>query len=183
MLDQRQHYTLFSHLERKFSFSFLFNFSRAYYNQTWDRTQLTAHRTGKPKGVQVQHQAFCSSVAGKASVYCRTAESRMLSFASWAFDSSLDELFVTLAVGGTVCIPNDEERTNDLVGFINRMGINTVDLPQSVVNLFYSSEVPSVEVVIIGGEEMSKATIERWCKHVALVNAYGPTEASVTSVA
>lgn len=107
----------------------------------------------------------------------------MLSFASWAFDSSLDELFVTLAVGGTVCIPNDEERTNDLVGFINRMGINTVDLPQSVVNLFYSSEVPSVEVVIIGGEEMSKATIERWCKHVALVNAYGPTEASVTSVA
>ncbi|KFZ20070.1 hypothetical protein V501_00313 [Pseudogymnoascus sp. VKM F-4519 (FW-2642)] len=144
---------------------------------------FTSGTTGKPKSVQVQHQAFCSSVAGKASVYCRTAESRMLSFASWAFDSSLDELFVTLAVGGTICIPNDEERTNDLVGFINRMGINTVDLPQSVANLFYSSEVPSVEVVIIGGEEMSKATIERWCKHVALINAYGPTEASVTSVA
>ena len=107
----------------------------------------------------------------------------MLSFASWAFDSSLDELFVTLAVGGTICIPNDEERANDLVGFINRMGINAVDLPQTVANLFCSSEVPSVEVVIIGGEEMSKATIERWCKHVALINAYGPTEASVTSVA
>ncbi|OBT84035.1 Nonribosomal Peptide Synthase (NRPS) [Pseudogymnoascus sp. 03VT05] len=144
---------------------------------------FTSGTTGKPKGVQVQHQTFCSSVAGKASVYCRMAESRMLSFASWAFDSSLDELFVTLAVGGTICIPNDEERTDDLVGFINRMGINTVDLPQSVANLFYSSEVPSVEVVIIGGEEMSKATIERWCKHVALINAYGPTEASVTSVA
>ncbi|KFZ11044.1 hypothetical protein V502_07777 [Pseudogymnoascus sp. VKM F-4520 (FW-2644)] len=144
---------------------------------------VNAPPTGKPKGVQVQHHAFCSSIAGKASVYCRTSESRMLSFASWAFDSSLDELFVTLAVGGTICIPNDEERTNDLVGFINRMGINAIDLPQPVANLFCSSDVPSVEVVIIGGEEMSKATIERWCKHIALINAYGPTEASVTSVA
>ena len=144
---------------------------------------FTSGTTGRPKGVVVQHQAFCSTIIHKARVYRRTSQSRVLSFASYAFDNCLDEELLTLAVGGTVCIPTEDEKMNDLVSFMNRMQVNAADIPQSVANLYKPRDLPFVKVFIMGGEAMSKATIEQWGGAVDLINAYGPTEASVTSVA
>ena len=144
---------------------------------------FTSGTTGRPKGVVIQHQAYCSTIVHKARVYRRTSESRVLSFASYALDNCLDEELLTLAIGGTVCIPTEDEKMNDLVGFMNRMQVNTADIPQSVANLYRPNDLPFVKVFIMGGEAMGHATIEQWGGTVDLISAYGPTEASATSVA
>ena len=144
---------------------------------------FTSETTGRPKGVVIQHQAYCSTIVHKARAYRRISESRVLSFASYALDNCLDEELLTLAIGGTVCIPTEDEKMNDLVGFMNRMQVNTADIPQSVANLYRPNDLPFVKVLIMGGEAMSNATIKQWGGTVDLINAYGPTEASATSVA
>ena len=144
---------------------------------------FTSGPTGRPKGVVVQHQAYCSTIVHKARVYRRTSESRVLSLASYALDICLDEELLTLAIGGTVCIPTEDEKTNDLMGFMNRMQVSTANIPQSVANLYRPNDLPFVKVFIMGGEAMTSATIEQWGGTIDLIKAYGPTEASVTSVA
>lgn len=52
------------------------------------------------------------------------AKSRVLQFAAHTFDASLVEILTTLMMGGTVCIPTEESRLNNIVSVINDMNVN-----------------------------------------------------------
>lgn len=40
-------------------------------------------------------------------------------------------------------------------------------------------EVPSLQVLVTGGEAMQARHIAKWCSSTALVNAYGPSECAI----
>ncbi|KAJ3549385.1 hypothetical protein NM208_g528 [Fusarium decemcellulare] len=80
---------------------------------------FTSGTTGKPKGTIVGHSAFCTGATAHGSAMGMTESSRVLQFASHTFDASIMEILTTLIHGGTVCVPNDEERINDIAGAIN----------------------------------------------------------------
>lgn len=77
---------------------------------------FTSGTTGKPKGIVTEHRAFCSGVAARSQAIMRSSESRILQFASFAFDTCLEEILTTLMQGGCVCIPSEQERLSDLAG-------------------------------------------------------------------
>jgi amino acid adenylation domain-containing protein/non-ribosomal peptide synthase protein (TIGR01720 family) len=143
---------------------------------------FTSGTTGKPKGTIVEHAAFCTNAVAHGTCMGIDESSRVLQFASYTFDASIMEILTTLIKGGTVCIPSDEERIHDLAGAINRMGVTWTLLTPSVAQLIQPEQVPSLKVLVNGGEAMSSAHKTTWAaSHVCMMNAYGPSETAVTA--
>lgn len=142
---------------------------------------FTSGSTGKPKGIVLEHHAICSSAKAHGPAMNYGPDARVLQFASYTFDVSIGETFTCLMSGGTLCIPSEDERMNDLAGVINRMNAKVVYLTPSVVSLLHPSQVPGVHTLALGGEAVRENNITTWAEHTNLVNIYGPAECSVWS--
>lgn len=142
---------------------------------------FTSGSTGKPKGTIVSHSAFCTGATAHGSAMGMDESSRVFQFASYTFDASIMEILTTLIHGGTVCVPSNDERENDIAGAINRMHVNWALLTPSVAQLIPPSLVPGLKTLVLGGEAMSSAHISSWASSVQLMNAYGPSETAVVA--
>jgi amino acid adenylation domain-containing protein/non-ribosomal peptide synthase protein (TIGR01720 family) len=142
---------------------------------------FTSGSTGKPKAIVIEHAAICASALAHSKAFVMNPNSRVFQFASYTFDASIVEILTTLMVGGCVCVPSDEERINDLPGAIKRMNANWTLLTPSVANTVKPESVPTLKVLVTGGEKMTAGFIEKWAKSVCLINAYGPSECSVVA--
>jgi len=139
---------------------------------------FTSGSTGKPKGVVLEHRSIVTSMFAHGPKLGIQPGTRFLQFASYPFDVSLEEIFTTLILGGCCCIPSEEQRMSNVVGAINELNVNFVDLTPTVASMIDPNKVPSVKVMAMGGEQLSKAVIEKWCRRVRLHGFYGPSEAS-----
>ncbi|PQE22797.1 non-ribosomal peptide synthetase protein [Rutstroemia sp. NJR-2017a BBW] len=143
---------------------------------------FTSGTSGTPKGTVITHQAYCSGARdhSKALLFKRT--SRFLQFASYTFDTSIEDILTTLISGGCLCIPSEEERVSDIPGAITRMNVNAADLTPSYISSISPDSVPSLKQVTLGGEPITANVIKTWANRVRLINAYGTTECCVTSI-
>ncbi|KAB8275020.1 hypothetical protein BDV30DRAFT_237045 [Aspergillus minisclerotigenes] len=145
---------------------------------------FTSGTTGVPKGIEIEHRAYLTAALARLSPFERSAKSRVLQASSFCFDLSIEDMCTTLLAGGTIVMPSEHERINDLAGAINRYAVNKVSLTPSVANLLVPQNVPSLEVLVVGGEVPSEALYDRWTStRVHLLNAYGPTECSMWTTA
>lgn len=142
-------------------------------------TIFTSGSTGQPKGVMIEHRAWLTSAFAYGSDQGLSHSSRVLQFASYAFDMSLMEIFTTLIFGGCVCVPADEDRFGNIEAFVNKTGVNTIILTPSYAKLLDPTTMPSVKKLIVGGEAVPGDLLETWSPHVDVYIAYGPTEASI----
>ena len=140
---------------------------------------FTSGTTGLPKGTIISHQAFATGATEHAPAILMHKNSRVLQFSNLCFDASIMEILTTLMTGGCVCIPSDEERLNDISGAIERMSVNWTLLTPSVANVLEPDLVPSLQVLVTGGEAMQPRHIAKWRGKTSLVNAYGPSECAV----
>ncbi|MCO5187500.1 MAG: amino acid adenylation domain-containing protein [Anaerolineae bacterium] len=156
----------------------------------------TSGSTGRPKGVTVPHRAVVNFVADAIERYDIGPTDRVLQFASPAFDTAVEEIFPTLAAGGTLVLrPIDLPDTfADFARQIERNAITVLDLPTA----FWHSWVAEmqrdrhmfpacVRLVIVGGEAARLDTYRQWRERtgtdVRWVNTYGPTETTVVATA
>lgn len=140
---------------------------------------FTSGSTGKPKGIVLEHRNVCSTADTMHNVQFLDSSSRVLQFSSYTYDVYIEEIFITLMWGGCVCIPSEDQRRNDLSGFIGRMGVNWVDLTPTVAAMLHPDECPSLTTVVVGGEKLTQDVLETWVDRVNMVYAYGPAECSV----
>ena len=143
---------------------------------------FTSGSTGKPKGVMIEHNAYLSGALARTAAIERNQASRVLQFSSYSFDTSIEATLTTLAVGGTICVPAEEQRTGDIAAFIQNNAVNTIDVTPSVLSLLDPETVPSVRTVIVGGERTTGQLVRTWLPHVdSIFNTYGPTETSIVA--
>ena len=141
----------------------------------------TSGSTGKPKGVVLEHRALVTSCNAHGSALGFDHDTRVLQFASYTYDNHLEEILTTLQHGGTVCVPSDHDRLNDLTGAISRLGANFLTLTPTVATYLNPAEMPTVRKLGLGGEALTRAVLDVWGDKVKIYNEYGPSECSVNS--
>ena len=155
----------------------------------------TSGTSGRPKGVVVSHGSLSNFIQAAMVKYEMSSNDRMLQFASFTFDASVEEVWTTWCSGATLVI-RDEEMISSPQRFMQQCdeyGITVLDLPTAYFHhLAGSSEVDLLRIparlrlVILGGEALQPAMTVRWRTipggSPRLVNTYGPTEATVVAV-
>jgi amino acid adenylation domain-containing protein len=154
----------------------------------------TSGTSGHPKGVVVEHRNLLHYVQAAAEAFAIRQGDRVLQFASLAFDASVEEIFTTLAAGGTLVL-RDDGMLESAATFLARCGdldITVLDLPTAYWNELVASaarenwqQAEALRLVILGGERVTVERLERWQDtvgpRVELLNTYGPTEATVAA--
>ncbi|KAJ4297840.1 hypothetical protein N0V90_005736 [Kalmusia sp. IMI 367209] len=142
---------------------------------------FTSGSTGKPKGVVTEHRGICTAAMEQGKRINLDSNSRVLQYASYAFEVTILETFHTLFHGGCICPLSQDQRMNDIVGAINQLNANWAFFTPSLVRTFQPEQVPCLKTVVLGGEALGADNIEVWAKKTRLVNGYGPTETCVFS--
>ncbi|KAL7925987.1 hypothetical protein ACQKWADRAFT_329035 [Trichoderma austrokoningii] len=140
---------------------------------------FTSGSTGRPKGMVIQHNNICSSSDAYGAGLGIGPGTRIFQFSAYTFDVGILDCLVSLMRGACLCIPSDHARINDLPGAIQSTKANWVFLTPTVANLLSPADVPSLKVLCLGGEAISKKCADRWVHHVELHGLYGPAEASI----
>lgn len=140
---------------------------------------FTSGSTGTPKGVKISHETYTSSAIPRAKAVGYTPESRVLDFASYAFDVSIDSMLLTLGNGGCLCIPSDEDRLNDINEVIRTMRINYAGLTPSVGRILDADVIASLSGLGLGGEAVSARDANYWGKETRIIIGYGPCECTI----
>lgn len=141
----------------------------------------TSGSTGLPKSVMLEHKSLASALTSIVQRCGWNAETRMLQFASYVWDTSIGETFGALLSGGCVCIPSEEARLSALAAYIRSNRINSAWLTPTVLRTLEPRDVPNLRVLLSIGEAISPDAAVTWGKSVRLFNGWGPCESSVLS--
>ncbi|EED19142.1 nonribosomal peptide synthase, putative [Talaromyces stipitatus ATCC 10500] len=143
---------------------------------------FTSGSTGRPKGIIITHENFCSTIDVHQQGLELSETSRVYDYASYSFDIAVHNTLMTLASGGCVCIPSEDDRENDIEGSIERLQANWADLTPSVARLIDPTAVPALQVLVLSGEAVGKDLVQLWAARVKLINAYGPAECQICTI-
>jgi len=155
----------------------------------------TSGSTGTPKGVAVQHAALATHCRVMRDHYRITSSDRVLQFSSFSFDPSIEQIFVPLTCGAPIVVSSDDDRDpNRLTDLLVREQVTVMNLPtayweqwvRNMANPEHHDTLSALRLVIVGGEAMSPDAVRVWnrlplSESTTLLNAYGPTEATITT--
>lgn len=141
--------------------------------------QFTSGSTGLPKGCLISHSQYTSGAIPRADAVGYRSHSRVLDFASYAFDVCIDSMLCTLAHGGTLCTPSEDRRMNDMSGAMRDMRVTFAGMTPSVARTLDVDILSQLDSIALGGEGVSASDAASWGQKTKVVNAYGPSEATV----
>ncbi|MEV4314211.1 amino acid adenylation domain-containing protein [Actinocrispum sp. NPDC049592] len=142
----------------------------------------TSGSTGRPKGVMVSHHNAVNLMNWAASTFSGRL-SRVLASTSLNFDVSVFEIFAPLVAGGSI------ELVQDLLVLAERpwQGSLASGVPSVFANLLDGPGLDvDADVLVLAGEALPAKVFDSLRKAVPgaqVVNAYGPTEATVYATA
>lgn len=143
----------------------------------------TSGTTGKPKGVVVTHQSFCNFIRVAAASYGYRPGDRVYQGMTIAFDFSSEEIWVPFAAGATI-VPAPGQQPlvgEELSDFLRTHRITCMACSPTLLSSI-ESDVPSLRLILVGGEACSQKLVTRWARPGrSILNTYGPTEATVTA--
>ena len=139
----------------------------------------TSGTTGVPKGVQLCHRNIAAYARSNAKSLGITSDSATAAYASFGFDASMGDFSTALASGAPLYIIPEEIRLDlpALNDFFERNGITHLLMTTQVATQFALNfpENKTLRALYTGGEKLSSFAPPKY----RLVNAYGPTEATV----
>ncbi|HEX8709118.1 MAG TPA: non-ribosomal peptide synthetase, partial [Pyrinomonadaceae bacterium] len=95
---------------------------------------------------------------------------------------SVSEIFVTLLAGAALHLARPEQLLPgpDFISLLREQAITTVTLPPSLLSALPAEELPALRTLVCAGETCTREVVQRWsAQGRRLINAYGPTEATV----
>lgn len=146
----------------------------------------TSGTTGVPKGVPITYDALFSLIRKTRDIppLRITRESRLLQFVSISFDPSVLTIFGALYYGSRLIVATQEQRLDVslLIRLIRQEAVTYAALPASVISVFPTFELPSLQVLASGGEALPAPIVDRVVGHgYSFLNFYGPTENTIMS--
>ncbi|MGD2114495.1 MAG: amino acid adenylation domain-containing protein, partial [Acidobacteriota bacterium] len=146
----------------------------------------TSGSTGTPKGVQVCHRNLLFAARALAERYRIGATARLLQIAPLSFDASVAEIFPTLLAGGTLCFGRADDLLPGpaLAELLRDRAVSHLTLvPSALAAMPEAAELPDLRILVVAGEACPAELAGRWRRGRTLINAYGPTEATICAAA
>lgn len=154
----------------------------------------TSGSTGQPKGVQIPHQAIAAHCLNVAQVYALQPRDRVLQFGTFTFDASLEQMLSALIAGAQLVVRGPEVWSPEtLLKQAKALGLTVMNLPpaywhhvlQEWARTPQRLEDSQLRLVIIGGDRLLSEALQLWrqtpLRSTRLLNAYGPTETTITA--
>jgi amino acid adenylation domain-containing protein len=141
----------------------------------------TSGSTGTPKGVAVEHFGTINLIATQVAAFGIDSDSRVLQFASMAFDASISEIFTALSQGAALVLA-DRRALHDgaaLRDLVQQHAVSIATLPPALLACLNPDHFPCLRTVVSAGEALDVQVAQRWARGRTLLNAYGPTETTV----
>jgi amino acid adenylation domain-containing protein len=153
----------------------------------------TSGSTGTPKGVLIPHRALVNHSTAIIKRYGLQSTDRVLQFASISFDVAAEEIFPSLISGASVILrPRQIPSIADFLLFLEKEELTVINLPtpywhELVAQLARTGALLplALRIAIAGSEKALSQDLAAWRKlvgdRVRWINAYGPTEATITA--
>ncbi|NUS90646.1 MAG: amino acid adenylation domain-containing protein, partial [Streptomyces sp.] len=143
----------------------------------------TSGSTGRPKGVVVSHANASNFVCWAVNEFGAEGLAHVLLTTSFNFDVSVFEMFAPLICGGTIEILHDLLDLADRGSDAHRHVSLISAVPSALAGVIAHSDVDvTAETVVLAGEGLPATVATHIRKALSasrLMNAYGPTEATV----
>nr|KJZ11177.1 hypothetical protein TW77_06320 [Pseudoalteromonas rubra] len=142
----------------------------------------TSDSTDQPKGVMVEHYGVTNLLYAQHKNYGLGQGEVGLLLASFAFDVSVEQMFIMLSKSGALLIPDQDMllSVEKLGGAIERHGVTHIhSTPSYLLSFAQVLSLPSIRRVVSGGEAMLPGLLDY--VHADLFYVYGPSGASVTT--
>ncbi|HEX9732029.1 MAG TPA: amino acid adenylation domain-containing protein [Thermoanaerobaculia bacterium] len=153
---------------------------------------FTSGSTGEPKGISGRLKAIDHYVGWEVDTLGIESGVRVSQLTNFAFDAFLRDVFVPLAVGGTVCVPPGRGTSLTAQALVDWIDAERLEVVHAVPSLFRTILDPALEprgfdalrFVLLAGEHLLPSDVEKWTSlrgdRVQLVNLYGPSETTMT---
>ena len=154
---------------------------------------FTSGSTGRPKGVAMVHRALANLLTWQRRVPGFDRAVRTLQFASLSFDVSFQEIFLTLATGGTLVLVSEEVRRDPdaLARLLAERRVERLFVPFVFLQQLAEAAVgdgtwpASLREVVSAGEQLritpAVSALTATVPGFALHNQYGPSETHVVT--
>jgi amino acid adenylation domain-containing protein/non-ribosomal peptide synthase protein (TIGR01720 family) len=144
----------------------------------------TSGSTGTPKGVRVTHAGLVNLVRAGVVDHGIAPGERVMHNVAPTFDPSVLELGTALLAGATLVIPPAGPLLGaDLLEFLRTQRINYLTITPAalatVPDPARHGGLPELRTLVVGGDACPPDLIDRWAGDRLMINAYGPTEATV----
>ena len=155
----------------------------------------TSGTTGKPKGVGISHGALANYLQWFSTTYDIGPEDSTVLFSSVAFDLSYTALWSSLVSGAALHVLEESKfldvqalstlLSQERISYIKltpshfRMLVDDISFEENIKNY-------ALKLIVLGGEEIIPEDIDTYFGHdpdVTFVNHYGPTEATIGTIA
>jgi nonribosomal peptide synthetase DhbF len=142
----------------------------------------TSGSTGRPKGVIVTHQGVANMAEAFVKQLEVTPDARVAQLASPSFDASIMEMLMAFGAGATLVVPLREVMVGEILAeVLVDLEISHALIPPATLATIPEAEhgFAQLKVLAVGGEACSPELVARWAPGRRMINAYGPTEATI----
>jgi amino acid adenylation domain-containing protein len=142
----------------------------------------TSGSTGLPKGVMVEHRNLANLIQWHCVSFDVTDKCRSSSVAGLAFDASIWEMWPVLHAGGALILAPSAFTSSPsaLLEWWRHQNVDVSFLPTPLAEFAFSEGITNkyLRTLLIGGDRLRRPPPST---QFALVNNYGPTEATVVA--
>jgi amino acid adenylation domain-containing protein len=141
----------------------------------------TSGSTGQPKGVMIEHRSVLNLSQFIKNYFSLDAQSKVLHFASFNFDSATVEWIMALLNSAClyICDQNCRRDAKVLENYLHDHVLTHAILPPALLKHLDHTRAYSFKMLMVAGEEFDQDLCLKWGRKYPFYNGYGPSETTV----
>lgn len=142
---------------------------------------FTSGSTGVPKAVRCDHSGLINVVHAQRKLLGLARDDRVAMIAPFTVDAFIFELTLALGAGAVGCLADGQQRHPGppIRKFLHTREITAMVATPTMLRSINPDEYPALRLIVSAGEALDTELAGRWASVRRLVNAYGPSEATI----